>query len=50
MGSRAVVVDLDDVENVMGASHASRWLYTAITRAQHQVVIADLDQVAGLGG
>ncbi|MDI6102018.1 ATP-binding domain-containing protein [Actinoplanes sp. NEAU-A12] len=44
-----VVVDLDDLERVTGASKASQWLYTAVTRARRQVTIADLGQVSGLG-
>lgn len=44
-----VVVDLDGLERVTGASKAPQWLYTAVTRARHQVSIADLSQISGLG-
>jgi superfamily I DNA/RNA helicase len=44
-----VVVDLDDLERVTGTSKAAQWLYTAVTRARHQVAIADLSQISGLG-
>jgi exodeoxyribonuclease-5 len=44
-----VAVDLDSLREVMGPSHAARWLYTAVTRARHQVAVATPDQVDGLG-
>ncbi|NMO55597.1 AAA family ATPase [Actinoplanes sp. TBRC 11911] len=47
-GRVLVVVDLDDLERIMGSSQAAQWLYTAITRARHQVTIAALGQVSGL--